>query len=582
MNFINELIAQARGLFLSMTPGTRVMSIIMVVAIAVSSAFLVRDSQKAEMELLFDGHVFKDADLQRAETALSNAKLRLYKRDGNRMSIPTAQKDLYLKALSEGNAVPRDLGSSLEKALNGGNFLEPLTTTKTRILAARQNDISEAIGRLPFVEYANVTYDERRDGFATRSQSTAAIFVLPKPGFSLTDQHKRSMMKQVQSAFAGLKYEDISVMDLSSGSAMNGETDPMSGEQQQYYQQKIQVEQDLRRKAINLLADYGEVRLEVNVELDPTLREETEKLAYADKPVTVQSTTTKKDSDSTKAGNGGRPGTEPNALANKSASLSGGSGEQNSRMKEQQESERKIVGKEMTLTAKVGLMVKNATLSVALPTSYYATAFRRQWQDLNPGKTVPQDLPMTNAEYVQLKTDIKDRVQSSLSAILPAPVAGSNPLLRVTVTDYLDMPAEPLASPSLAEKSTNWLATQWQSIAMLGLAAVALLSIRSFAKVGSVTDDSEFDNGFGIPLDEATDLDLAALMEANQANPNGDSFGQGVSGGGSTNGGPGEPKRFGGKQPSGSEIRTQLSEMVRDNPDAAATLLKSWIGETSS
>jgi len=115
---------------------------------------------------------------------------------------------------------------------------------------------------------------------------------------------------------------------------------------------------------------------------------------------------------------------------------------------------------------------------------------------------------------------------------------------------------------------------------MLGLAAAALLSIRSFAKVGATTDDSAFDNGFGIPLDEATDLDLAELMAANQGSPNIDGSGQSSGGSGEAGQSP-ESKRFGGKQLSGSDIRTQLSEMVRDNPDAAATLLKSWIGETN-
>ncbi len=581
MDFINQLVAQARGLFLSMTPGTRVMAIIMVAAIAISSAFLVRDSQQTKMELLFGGHLFKDSELYRAETAMSNAGLRLYQRDGNRIKVPTSERDLYLKALSEGNAVPRDLGSSLEKALSGGNFLEPLTTTKTRILAARQNDIAEAIGKLPFVEHASVSYDERRDGFATRSQSTAAVMVLPKVGFQITDQHKRGIMRLVQSAFAGLKYEDITVMDLSNASEMNGETDPLNSEQQQYYQQKIQVEQDLRRKAVNLLADYGEVRLEVNVELDPTLREESEKLAYADKPVTVQSTTTKKDSEATKTTAGGRPGTEPNALANKSASLSGGGGDSNSKTKEQQESERKIVGKEKTLTAKVGLQVLNATLSVAIPTSYYNVAYRRQWQDLNTDKAISEITPIKPTEYTQLKNDIKDRIQSSLSAILPAPVAGTSGLLRVTVTDYLDMPVEPLPEASLVQTLTAWLATQWQSVAMLGLAAAALMSIRSFAKVGATTDDSAFDNGFGIPLDEATDLDLADLMAANQNAPGVDASGQPIMGGSIEGGGSPDAKRFGNKVPSGSDIRDQLSDMVRDNPDAAATLLKSWIGESN-
>jgi flagellar M-ring protein FliF len=180
-----------------------------------------------------------------------------------------------------------------------------------------------------------------------------------------------------------------------------------------------------------------------------------------------------------------------------------------------------------------------------------------------------------------LKNDIKDRIQSSLSAILPAAVAGTNSLLRVTVTDYLDMPVAPLPEASLVQTLTAWLATQWQSVAMLGLAAAALMSIRSFAKVGATTDDSAFDNGFGIPLDEATDLDLADLMAANQTAPGVDASGQPIMGGSAEADGSPQGKKFGNKSLSGSDIRDQLSEMVRENPDAAATLLKSWIGESN-
>jgi flagellar biosynthesis/type III secretory pathway M-ring protein FliF/YscJ len=61
---------------------------------------------------------------------------------------------------------------------------------------------------------------------------TASITVLPKTGQTLSDEQKRSIMRHVEKSFAGLKYEDISISDLSNGSNMTGATDPMSAEDQ--------------------------------------------------------------------------------------------------------------------------------------------------------------------------------------------------------------------------------------------------------------------------------------------------------------------------------------------------------------
>ena len=197
-------------------------------------------------------------------------------------------------------------------------------------------------------------------------------------------------MHQVKAAFAGLKYEDISVMDGSSGLSMNGQTDPMNSEQQRYYQQKMQAEQRLKEKARNLLVDYGDVRIEANVELDTTLREETESVKYAINPLPFKQRRPRKIANRSRPVTGGRVGTEPNATASVIDSQTLPPNEQNSKSKEQQESERKIVGQETTLSEKVGLVIKNASLSVSLPMSYYSSAHRREWLELNPGATVPK------------------------------------------------------------------------------------------------------------------------------------------------------------------------------------------------
>lgn len=575
MNYLTQLFNQARGLFMSMTPGSRVLAGLMLTAILVSTVFLVRDTQTVDMEYLFGGRAFKDGELQQAEMAMSNASLRDYKRDGNRIKIPTEKKDLYLKALADGKVLHQDLGGSVAQALASGNFLEPMMLTKTRIHAARERDIADAIARLPFVENVYVTYDEKREGFSAQAQSTASVFVMPKYGVPLDDQKKRSIMQQVKAAFAGLKYENISIMDQSSGISMRGEDDPNSSQQQKYYQQKAQVEQSLRQKAKNLLADYGDVRFEVNVELDPILREEVEMLKYADKPVTVQTTSSKRDSEMTKTSTGGKPGTEPNAISNRSTSLNT-TPDQNSRNKEQQESERKIVGQETTLTERAGLVIKNATFSVSIPFSYYGLAWKRQWQELNPGKALTDAPAMTPSEFTQLKKDIGDKIQVLLTAILPPLAPGTDPLPRVSVTDYLDMPVEAIPGPSTVNVALGWLATQWQTIATFVLAIIVLMSVRSFAMTNTAVDDSAFDRGFDIPIDEAADIDLASLAGGTEAyNASVAAAGGSEAGAAGADGQAGGGSRF---PTTGGDIRQQLTNLVRENPDAAATALRSWIG----
>ncbi len=72
------------------------------------------------MEVLFGGRAFKESELQLAETAMSNAGLREYVRDGLRIKVPKSKRDIYIKALAAGNAIPPEMGNALDTAVSGG------------------------------------------------------------------------------------------------------------------------------------------------------------------------------------------------------------------------------------------------------------------------------------------------------------------------------------------------------------------------------------------------------------------------------------------------------------------------------
>ncbi len=572
MNYFNQLLDQARNLFMSMTPGSRVMAGLMLVAILVSSAFLVQDVGQGDMEVLFGGRAFKESELQLAETAMSNAGLREYVRDGLRIKVPKSKRDIYIKALAAGNAIPPEMGNALDTAVSGGNVLESLLMTKTRILEDRQRKIAIALERLPFVDKAFVTYDERREGFGSKMNSTASISVLPRNGRPLEEDQKRNIAKHVAASFAGLRYENISVMDMSSGRSLQGDNDPLTSEQQKYYQQKIAVEQRLREKALNLLVDYGAVQVQATVELDPILRSETEVLSYKEKPVVIQTSSIKKDSESTRPNNGGRPGTEPNALAsaNRGQSVSSGANEATSKTKESQDNERMIVGQETTMSEKIGLMEKSATFAVVIPISYYNQAWQREWQERNPGKAVTDAPPMKATEFTKFQEDIHKKIQATLASLLPESPRGVDGRTRVTVDSYIDMPQAPIPSASVASTGIAWFADNWQSLGMFFIAGITLLALRSFvASTRNPQNDAAFDQGFDLKLDEGIDSEIAAL-DNEQRELQGDAPQEEGEEGGRSN-----RARF---AKEGAEIRSELSSVIKENPDMAATLLRTWIG----
>ncbi len=556
---------------MSMTPGSRVMAGLMLAAILVSSAFLVQGVGQNDMEVLFGGRAFKESELQAAETAMSNAGLREYVREGMRIKVPKSLRDVYIKALAVGNAIPAEMGSATDKAISGGNVLESLLMTKTRIQEARQQDIANALERLPFVDKAFVTYDERREGFGSQSKSTASISILPRNGRPLEEDQKRNIAKHVAAAFAGLKYEHISVMDMNNGRSLQGDSDPLSSEQQKYYQQKIAVEQRLREKALNLLVDYGAVQVQATVELDPTLRSETEVLSYKEKPVVIQTSSIKKDSESSRPATGGRPGTDPNALAsaNRGQSVSNSS-ELGSKTKESQDNERMIVGQETIMSEKTGLMEKSATFAVVIPISYYNQAWQREWQERNPGKAASEAPPLKAPEFSKFQEDIHKKIKATLASLLPESPRGVESRDRVTVDNYIDMPQQPIPPASVASTGMAWFANNWQSLGMFFIAGITLLALRSFvASTRNPQNDADFEQGFDLKLDEGIDNELASL-DAEQRELQGEEPLE-----------EGEEAKRGTRArfaKEGAEIRSELSSVIKENPDMAATLLRTWIG----
>ena len=561
MNQLNQFFQQMRTLFAGMTPQSRLMAVLLTAGIVISCFFLVQgySNGTGTTVYLFDGQPLSDPQLDKIEIALSVGSLRRYERVGNRIRVPAAAKDEYYKAISVGKAIPEGMGGAVEAGLSGTGFLESTKMTESRIAVAKNKDLANNLKQMnQYILDANIMHDVVREGFSAERKQVASIAIKTKSGKPLTHNQKEGIVAYIEKSYAGLKRKDIALLDLSDSRTMIANDDPTSKATTQYYETKRAREDELRSRAELLLADYGDIRLDVSVDLDTTLTELTEQLNYNEKPTNIVSTTSKKDAKSKRPIPSGRPGAEPNVTSNERATLS----DQTSDSKETIENLKNVTGNTLTRIEKAGLQTKRALFTVVVPFSYYRKAALHRWQELNPGKPISEAPEFKEPELKTVIADTQLSIQNKLTPLLPPGLPGEDKNPKVSVDYYYDLPVPEMAGPTLSQKAIAWLAQSWQTMALMGLVGVALMSLRSFAKTAPGSNDGDFERGFDLPLDDATDIDLSSLTDEES-----DLFVE------KPDNEPTAPRL----RTSGGEMKSDLTTLVRENPDAAATLLRNWI-----
>jgi flagellar M-ring protein FliF len=171
-----------------------------------------------------------------------------------------------------------------------------------------------------------------------------------------------------------------------------------------------------------------------------------------------------------------------------------------------------------------------------------------------------------NRNILKIKLETAASIQAQLIPIMPTGATDEDKLSRVNVTDYPDMPTPEIPPTPLIRTAMAWLAQYWQTIALMGLAGAAIISLRQFAMTASSSNDSEFEKGFDLTLDDASDIDLSSLSdEENESvvhSLENDS----------------DMPRL---RTTGGDVKNDMTALIRENPDAAATLLRNWIGGTT-
>ena len=554
MDFVSKAYAQAVELFRSLSPGTRIAAALLLVAVVVSLVYLFQYQVTVGEEYLLGGRPFTGSELTSIEAAFAKAGLGGSAVVGDRIRIPRGKKAEYLAALADNSALPADFYRYLDEATAADSPFASAKSLEIKRWNAKQKELALIISRMRGIETATVQYDEEIKQGLLRQKHKTAMVALQTAGGALEEDQLKSIRNVVASAYAGLQRQDITITDMTSGLSYGGAIGPggVPEDESPYAAYKGKFEREFQRKIQSQLSMIPGVIVGVNVELTTELEHSTHTVKLDPKPVTVAARETSKESSSQAPQPAGRPGAVSNGVGNQPQTLATANSGSTSTTETQSDIQN-VPGTEHTVRKEAPLVPKSVTASIEVPTSY----FQQVWRSRNPVPAGEAPKPPDPADVSKIEIETVNRIKETVRNLLPPVIQGTNPYPHVVVSTYTDLPGAPVAAPTLAASSGTWLAENWQMLAAVGVGLASLLMLRSMVRSPAR----------GVrPAAAAAEAHGPRLAEDTAAEP-----------------ADAEPskvlkRRF---QSSGPDLRAELREIVQENPDAAANILRAWIGEVA-
>jgi flagellar M-ring protein FliF len=551
MDFLNQAIAQVSDLFRSMTPGARIMAGLLLAVVVVSVGYLFQQHSAGPDEFLFGGEYLPEGQLNQIEAAIAQAGLSGYRREGNRILVPRGQKADYLAAVADGGAIPPNFHTYLENALNNGGPWESREATRERLKIAKQQMLSEIIRAMDWVEDAVVLYDEQQPkGLSRSKQVTGSVNVKPILGEMLDPRRAAMLQKLVAHAVVGMRPQDVAVTSLGDGMmGADGGVFPEAFEDD-YYRTLVAFEQYKKQGILNALRDIPGVRVEVKATLDDTVQETVQNIKPDPKPATLREVTKTETSEQSTAEGGGQPGATAQGPNRQGTAEELQHQNVNKSTTDSTETEN-IVGEERTIHQRKGFTPKEVWATVTIPLAYLENI----WKQQNPDATDP---PKSD-DLTLIETKVRQNVENIVEPLLPRQNQGEDVYKQVKVVFLDSIPAPEIQPPSLASTAFAWTGRYWSTLAMLLVAVFSLLVLRSI--VTSAPPG-------GVPTAAVAAATPTLTVQADEAEPTG-------------SGEPDAPERTRLRIKKGTSLKDDLAEMVREDPDGAAAILRSWIGKAS-
>ena len=570
MDFLNKLLAQLSDLFKSLSPGARMTAGLLLAAVVVSIGYLFNAQSAGADAFLLNGQSFTTEELTAMEGAFGKAGLSDYTVEGGRIKISKSRQAAYLGAAADAGALPRSFGDHLSQAANNPGPFTSRAQQEEMMKVAKQRELAGIIRSMNGIENAVVHYDmQKRSGFGQATTATASVSVKPRGNLQLNETQVPMIRSLVASAIAGLSPESVTVVDIN-GRAYSGKSGGIGGSAlDDPYLSMTRAHKDLIEANLrDALAYVPGVAVTANVELDREMVKNIIDHKVDPKTVPIKVDTTDNTLTSNSAtGAGGRVGLQaqqPNQPASLPSGGGGGSSTEDTRATASQVN---AASHSSTETKMAGLTPKRVSVAIGVPSDY----FFKVWQTQNPAVDGQEAKKPDATALAAIEAAETKRIKDHVVQLIPNSGDVNNPIdpaTLVTVTAFSHVAMPDVSGPSFMEKAADWLAQSWSTVALLGLGVFSLLMLKSFVSAVPVAAEPQIHST--TIHDEEDAAKESAAAASGGAGEGRDAAGK-----------PKSQRTLHRRLGSGPSLREELIEMVREDPEAAANILRSWIGNTT-
>jgi flagellar M-ring protein FliF len=532
MDAVRQSLQQFQSVYRSLSASQRgTLAVVAAVVVGAFGYLMLRGSSSSYVPLAM-GQPFTADELAGAEQTLIEAGLTDYHRDGARLMVPKGEVERYNAELLQGGTLPPGWGTELEKQYDkGSSIFESARSQQERRDVALAKELQRMIEAVPSIDRASVTWARSRAGRWPHNEPrvTANISVWPRRGHQLTPQLAESLRAAVATMVPDLETANVNVFDQRN--AVSYTPEPEGSPFDSTLTNRIrEFTQDYQGRIARALAYIPDVIVAVNVDVDD-VRSRVERVQKLDTKdaFTSYSASRTRDEQSRQE----RPAGEPGVQSNRGRSLSLNAGPQQSHaVTEEDSASASLPSFTITDQAFFAAMPKAVQVSVQIPRDYYEAVAEAQGVPRGEADT---DRQKFEAAVAQIERQELAKARATAAVLIPA----GSPETAVNVSSYVPIErGAPEPAVPLAERAGDLLSRWGGTLALALFALWALWMLRkNFPK---------------LPENEPQ-LDPKLLAPQGDQEAEEESL-------------PPKPTK-----------REHLQEIVRDNPEVAASIIGRWV-----
>lgn len=545
MDFLRQQIAQIQQQLSGLTASQRMLAVSLA-AIAVMTLFWwTTFASRAEMEPLLDQSMSAE-DVASITARLTSQQIP-YKVEGDRVMVPAEQKLRVLGDLSLERMLPRDTRKAFDEIISKTNPFTSPRVTDAMWNEAKQSTLSQIIRQFPGVSGANVIVDPTRERGPNGVDPSATVYMSMQRGHQ-GDKSKvvNAAADLVCGAVANLARSRIKVI-VDDMSYPVRDADLLAGSSDDWLERVQKSERYYAAKVEQMLAMVDKVLVSVSVKPNVQRVESFEKKVDKNNVVVqpLRENETSEENQTVERGTG-----EPGVASNAPLAIGEeGGGDSNSGTSRTSSTDYLVdTGHVETKSWNPGGELPVTSASVLLPRSYFVKIYKRSTNSASdPDAAVLQGF--ISAELTKMKQVVK-------GCFTDMP----DDALHVECYTDLESEAPGLAQAAVASTSLGLVTNNVKEIALGVLALVSLFMVSSMVKKSS----------------PAPVVAAPQVAKPTPPLPGGEeAVGEATEGNALLDG-----MELDEDSVRAQQMLSQVSELVGENPDAAANLVKRWLNRS--